>query len=368
MFDTALAKHTFRRGIGPAVQKYLGRPFARSATVRLLIYYCPKSIGFAQVYPFIAYSAELRQRYGAEVRCLPVRDFLEAQHREADIVLVQPWFDEPEIRLSAAMEGLALRFPQTRIGFLDCYAPNDLRLGRVVEPYVDWYFKKSLFRERALYGTPFRGDTNLTEYYGARYGIEADPVDWRVPGALFSKLRLSPNFLTAPQFLHNFRPGECLAQERRTIDVQTRLGRRGSPWYQAMRTHSIEAIAAIPGLTVSPHGRISRAEYMAEMRNSKLCFSPFGYGELCWRDIEAFQAGAVLIKPDMGHLETLPDLYEPGVTYLPVQWDFSDLGDVVERALADDDLRRRIARTAHDRCSDYLNGGRFTEDAAFLFS
>jgi hypothetical protein len=39
------------------------------------------------------------------------------------------------------------------------------------------------------------------------------------------------------------------------------------------------------------------------LTNSKLCFSPFGYGELCWRDIEGLSDGGCLIKPDMGHLQ-----------------------------------------------------------------
>lgn len=365
--DGTLARHVFRRGVGPAVQRYLGRPFPRGAKTRLLIYYNPAAISFAQVYPFLAHAAGLRRRFGAAVRCLPVEHFLEGRPRDADIVLAGPWFTEPPERLTTAFERLRKRQPELRIGFLDSYAANDLRLGSVVAPHVEWYLKKSLFRDRGLYRTPFRGDTNLTQYYGDLYGMAAHPVDWQVPETLMPKLRLSPNFLTAPQFLHGFPPEGRPPQAGRRLDMQTRLGRRGTPWYQAMRDHSLKAVAALEGVAVSPPDRISYESYMAEMREARLCFSPFGYGELCWRDIEAFQAGAVLIKPDMSHLETLPDLYEPGVTYLPVRWDFADLEEVVRRALSDDALRARIARTAYDRCADYLNGDRFVEDVAFLF-
>jgi hypothetical protein len=106
---------------------------------------------------------------------------------------------------------------------------------------------------------------------------------------------------------------------------------------------------------------------MAELANSRLCFSPFGYGELCWRDIEAFQTGAVLIKPDMGHLQTLPDLYEPGVTYLPVRWDFSDLEDVVCSALADEPRMEAIASEAWNRTARYIREGCFVDDMAEMF-
>ena len=72
----------------------------------------------------------------------------------------------------------------------------------------------------------------------------------------------------------------------------------------------------------TPKDRIAQMRFLEEMRQSKLCWSPFGYGELCWRDIEAYMTGAVLIKPDVSHLGSLPDLYRPHETYLPVRWDF----------------------------------------------
>ena len=52
--------------------------------------------------------------------------------------------------------------------------------------------------------------------------------------------------------------------------------------------------------------------------------SPFGYGEICFRDFEAVLSGALLLKPDCGHLETWPDIYGEG-TYVPLDWMASDL-------------------------------------------
>jgi hypothetical protein len=69
----------------------------------------------------------------------------------------------------------------------------------------------------------------------------------------------------------------------------------------------------------------------------------------------------------MGHLETLPHLYEPGATYLPVRWDFADVDEVVRSALSDDALRARIAAEAFRRVRDYLDRRAFVGDAAFLF-
>ena len=42
------------------------------------------------------------------------------------------------------------------------------------------------------------------------------------------------------------------------------------------------------------------------MRQSKIVVSPFGFGEMCHRDFEAWGCGAVLLKPRVDHLRTLP--------------------------------------------------------------
>lgn len=368
--DALLARYIFSRGLRRPVQKWFARPFPPGTRHRLLIYYNPAAITFAQVYPFLAWHDALKDRFGTVVRARPVARALSGKdpaENVADTILFAPWFTEAPERIAASLDRLRRGNPQAIIAFLDSYAANDLRLGRAVEPYVDFYLKKSLFKDKTLYSRAFRGDTNLTEYYSDLYDIAAEPVEWATPEALWPKLRLSPNFLTARQFLTGFPEAGPPGQTGRDLDMQTRLGRRGSPWYSAMRDEAIARTEAIAGITRSPTGRISYEAYMEEMRRARLCFSPFGYGELCWRDIEAFQTGAVLIKPDMSHLDSLPDLYEPEVTYLPVKWDFSDLEDVVRRALGDEELRQRLAIEAYDRCRRYLSPDRFVADMKFLF-
>ena len=70
-------------------------------------------------------------------------------------------------------------------------------------------------------------------------------------------------------------------------------------------------------------------EYHSLMRKSKICLSPFGDGEMCWRDFEAVVHGAILIKPDVSFINTWPDIYRPMETYVPVKLDLSDLEEVI---------------------------------------
>lgn len=358
------------RLLGGLTGAWLGRPFGREAHSRVLIYAEPGAIARSQIEPFLHYAESFRARFGAQFRCRPVADFLHGRRGPlADIVLVQPWFTASGDVVAQGFERLRARMPQARFIFLDSYAHNDLRLGRFVDPHVDLYFKKSIFREVRDYMLPRRGDTNLTEYYRRLYALDMpEPRHWAVPESILKKLRLAPNFFTHQRFMRVFQWSSMPPRVGRTIDVQSRLGNKGAPWYATMRNDAQKKLESIRGLTLSPPGKLGLGAFMAELANARLCFSPFGYGELCWRDIEAFQTGAVLIKPDMSHLRTLPDLYEPGVTYLPVRWDFSDLEEVVRKALEDEPRMTAIAQEAWSRIARYIREGQFVDDMAEIWN
>ena len=69
------------------------------------------------------------------------------------------------------------------------------------------------------------------------------------------------------------------------------------------------------------------------MKRSKVGISPFGMGELCYRDLELIQWGCLLLKPDMSKVITEPDFFKPMETYIPVKPDWSDLNETIENVL-----------------------------------
>ena len=84
------------------------------------------------------------------------------------------------------------------------------------------------------------------------------------------------------------------------------------------------------------------------MSGTKILPSPFGWGELGVRDYEAFIFGTALLKPDMAHMETWPDIFRPDETYQPVDWGFDDLESVLDDLLANDTKRTRIAAAGQE--------------------
>ena len=75
-------------------------------------------------------------------------------------------------------------------------------------------------------------------------------------------------------------------------------------------------------------------QFIDMMKKSKIGLSPFGMGELCYRDLELIQWGCLLVKPDMSKVITEPDFFKPMETYVPVKPDWSDLNETIEKVLA----------------------------------
>lgn len=334
------------------------RGFSQKSAVKALVIYEQNNISFSQVYPFIYYRRAFAERYGVEFRFVGSESAIGRilpEHREATHVLAQTWLTDPPDRLPALCRRLRALPRSPRLVYLDSFANTDIRLAHELDGF-SLYYKKSLFVERDRFLKPTYGDTNLAEYYSRLYGIGQETVDWQAPPSALSRLRPAPNFLTDPRILRRFlgKPPDWDSASR-TIDLHARLGGTGADgWYGAMRRDAEARAARLGGLVARRDVAASHAAFMAELGRSKLCFSPFGYGEICWRDIEAMAMGAVLVKPDMSHLLTEPDLYRDGETYLAVRWDFADLEERIRDILSDDGRRKAMARAAWERARGYL--------------
>jgi hypothetical protein len=89
-------------------------------------------------------------------------------------------------------------------------------------------------------------------------------------------------------------------------------------------------------ITTEATGKLDKQKYMQTLYDSKLCISPFGYGEVNIREVECIVAGTPTIKPNIECVKSTPFIYGDGFT-LDCKSDFSDLKDVVEFALSNYD-------------------------------
>lgn len=81
-------------------------------------------------------------------------------------------------------------------------------------------------------------------------------------------------------------------------------------------------------------GKLPKDQYLDVLWKSKIALSPFGQGEICYRDFELMQFGTLMIKPDMDMVNTFPNPYIGNETYISVNPDWSDLNETIEKVLA----------------------------------
>lgn len=143
----------------------------------------------------------------------------------------------------------------------------------------------------------------------------------------------------------------------RSIDAAF-AGRIG-PYHTAIEQHRLACCGALQALSgrlavkVSPDRTMCRSSYDRMLMDTRVVVSPWGNGELCYRDIEAMLAGCVLVKPMPYELDTLGHVFEPG-TFVPCAHDWSDLETVVGRVVDRWDEWRGVRRHNRDRMIEQL--------------
>ncbi len=238
-----------------------------------------------------------------------------------------------------------------------------------VVPYVDAFLKSHLLKDRTLYLDNFRTGRIFTDFFDDLYqageknesfpplesqhidklGISWAPCFETYDGRRYSLGRKAANKI-APLTLNSLPPKINTKfippTTPRPTAISARFGLGHSrPSVVAHR----KAIADILGTRYGVDtARVPLSKYFDEMEKAKVSVSPFGVGEFCYRDYESIACGAALIKPDMSHLETWPDLYQDNKTYIPHKWDLSDFTEKLDWILNNDETRIEIASSAQE--------------------
>tara|TARA_R110000868_G_scaffold345426_1_gene606546 strand:+ start:8666 stop:9712 length:1047 start_codon:yes stop_codon:yes gene_type:complete len=100
-------------------------------------------------------------------------------------------------------------------------------------------------------------------------------------------------------------------------------------------------------------------EYVEVLKNSKLAISPYGMGEVCYRDFELMEFGTAMIKPNMSDIITTPDYYIDEKTYFAVKPDWSNLNEKIEYLLDNMELVDFVANNAQKRFTELYSPHNF---------
>lgn len=346
------------------------QPFSRRKGFKKIIFLSERdTICHAQIFPFFLYSAELADQYQIEVRELPLRRFMTGQHsynEPVDAVFFQSWIDLSPLEMENLAKRIQSAWSSASLVYFDWFAPTDLRYAEALNPHIQAYVKKQTLRNFSNYGTATLGDTNLSDYYAKRFRIDLPKTHFKIPSGFQQKLVWGTGFEYSPNILENLnRP---LDLQNRSIDLHARIATNGTKWYSEMRMNAQAATEKIEcRFKIVNRGRVPRRRYFSELRNSKFCFSPFGYGEVCWRDFEAMATGALLLKPDMSHVQLVNDFFRPYDTYIPLAWDLDDLGEKIEYYIHHPLKMETISRNAFELLNKQYREKYFIRDIAQLW-
>ena len=98
---------------------------------------------------------------------------------------------------------------------------------------------------------------------------------------------------------------------------------------------------------------------MNALYRSRLALSPFGMGEVCYRDFEIIGLGVAMIKPSMELVDTSPNCYVEDETYIPVNLDWSNLNEVVKKTLDNPQKIQYIIESSRQKYKEIYSAHNF---------
>ncbi|MBI2476685.1 hypothetical protein HYV72_00770 [Candidatus Uhrbacteria bacterium] len=196
-----------------------------------------------------------------------------------------------------------------------------------VLPFVDRYAKMQVLKDRSAYLKTYVGGRIFSDYYARLFGIEENvevdahllqPADaehlhkvvvsWNAGLAHYGLL--GPKWHHLWHYSGGFLPRWYAHRwtspyTKRSIPFSCRIGT-----YHHRRTVARARQELARRLTDHIQTqKISRSAFFAEMRQSRAIISPFGLGDITLRDFEAVICGGAVLKQDMGHVDTWPNLW-----------------------------------------------------------
>lgn len=331
----------------------------------------------AQLAPFSMFARSLHRTLGVRCRSECAGTFREFEsilaEDECDAAFLLPKWSESVQHGVETLQRIRERRPERRLVLIDPFAQLSSRYFGLL-PYVDIMCKRQILRDKAQYASRFMGGAPFTDYLSRRWNLDIGEwdVSSELPAAYSERLRTGWNLGVSAEFYRMLLRGSRWTSRwrRRKIDVFCRMSLGASEkreWYCEYRNRAVEAISRLGrARTVAVSGGynaqlVPKRQYDRELRSSRIVVSPFGWGEVCWRDFEAACVGALLVKPSMSHVASDPNIYIEHETYAPVAWDLSDVEAVCEHYLANWNEANRIIENARQVYREYFRNERFVD-------
>ncbi len=248
----------------------------------------------------------------------------------------------------------------------------------MVLPYVDLYLKNQILKDKNKYLTTYHGARIYSEFIHTRFNVDEgvrsdhhlnyipDSSDlvkvmnaWNSGLGYFGRYREIHNYLFKYPCLRHLRYKNKWKSpyNLRSHLITCRIGTKYSCKTISMSRQLIKSKLS----HILPSDKISHKAYLKELRNTVSAISPFGLGEISLRDFEIAISGACIIKQDMSHICTWPNLWIKDESYLPFEWDMSDLQYRVQFAVDNPKIMQEYATLAQEKYKHIVDSSKSSE-------
>jgi hypothetical protein len=342
-------------------------------------------IAVAQRDPFSDNCETLRQQLNLELTHITAETFVAieeaCQTHTANIVFLLPSWEETPEEAEQAVKSIRDGNSELKIYFIDPFSQVSTTYFNLL-PYVDRLLKRQRYKNLEDYKKSYVGGTMFTDYLASKWHLDLNGwhVGSKIPIGYEERIISGWNLGTSKNFRNILLDQSPSGRRSHTknIDVFCRLSlgsQAKKEWYYKYRVAALQSVKALESrCTVAASGGfieaglVSRFQYYRELVRSRIVFSPFGWGENCWRDFEAICYDCLLIKPSMAHIDTQPNIFIEGETYVSVRWDFADLEEKCRYYLEHPDEAAHIIENARRVCTAYFKQNEFVKAIQQLIS
>ena len=260
--------------------------------------------------------------------------------------------------------------------FLDLSDSSSTIINEALE-IVDIYFKNQVHKNKNIYLKPLYGRRIFTDYYHKKFGIKDINSEKKIPVknknnlkkikilwnsyfsnySIYGDLKIRLYKILPLNFLLNI-PKLPIYINNKKNDVSCRMGLNYSKETVAFQRKKINDLLK----DSYNFKKVSKRMYFKELTNSKVLISPFGYGEINLKDFEAFFYGCILYKANMDHLETWPNFYLKGKTYIDFDWSLNNFQNKLDQIIRNFEQYFEIANYANSLYSSYLHDEKYLEE------
>ncbi len=235
-------------------------------------------------------------------------------------------------------------------------------------PYVDAYWVRGLLKDKSQYQKKYFGGRTYSDYYLKENNLKDlsnyfNPafnfinqtkikIAWNIgigcfpiyKNKLFNKYYffirrfccflslISLNFLIKK--IIKFYINEMKSELKRDFNINDKVQKISARftykgYYNSVGFQRKLALQKINNISIYLTGKLKSWQYLKECYDMLGTLSPFGWGEICYRDFEASLSQSLLIKPNMDHLETWPNIFSED-SYYKLSWDLENINQVEE--------------------------------------